>query len=218
VGDWNDDCDEDRYWGEEYFNRAYPNILEMQANLPINGCAGNHEWCGYATYYLKYYPYPYVSGMYWSFDYGPAHVVVIDQYSASYTTGSAQYNWLVNDLSSSNKEWKFILLHQPGYSAGGHGNDSNVINYIQPLCVTYGVDIVFAGHNHYYARCGVSGVKHITTGGGGANLYDPSPSAAYLEAYSKNYHYCKIDIDGTTLSLEAVKPDGTVIDSFTLNH
>jgi len=221
AGDWVNAGENETDWTNQYFNRSYSNALEMMASLPINGCIGNHEWDSGSsppTYYDKYWPYPYVNGFYWSFDYGPVHVAVIDQYDESYSTGSAQHNWLINDLANTTKEWKILQFHEPGYSAGGHGNSSSVQSYIQPLCETYDVDIVFAGHNHYYARCDRNGVKHITTGGGGAPLYAPDPGYPYLEAYSQNYHYCKIDIDGKQLDFEAVKPNGTVIDSFTLSH
>ena len=149
---------------------------------------------------------------------GPAHFAVVDEYT-SYVTGSAQYNWLVNDLSSTSKEWVFVMSHEPGYSAGSHPDNTEVQTYLQPLCETYGVDIYFAGHNHYYARCDKNGVKHITTGGGGAPLSTGSAAySPYVEVYVQAYHFCKIEINGTQLDLTAKKADGTVIDTFTLNH
>ncbi len=209
-GDWSS-ADTETAWATEFFDPAQESCKELRRNLPINGCWGNHEGSG--VYYEKYYPYPYVTPEYWSFDYGPMHVAIIDQ-SLSYSTGSAQYNWLVNDLATSSKPWKFIVLHEPGYSAGVHGDNTSVQNYIQPLCVQYGVSIVFCGHNHYYARKTVDGVKHLTLGGGGAPLYDPNPSM--VEVASKSYHFAKISINGNQLDFEALKPDGTVIDLFTL--
>ena len=57
---------------------------------------------------------------YYSFDYGPAHITVVDQY-VSFAPGSAQYIWLENDLAASQKLWKFVILHEPAWSAaGGH--------------------------------------------------------------------------------------------------
>jgi len=44
-----------------------------------------------------------VSNFYWSFDYGPAHFTIVNQYS-TYSVGSAQYNWLKNDLETSTKK------------------------------------------------------------------------------------------------------------------
>ncbi len=213
VGDWID-TDTESDWSDEFFPRYYANIIEMQSNLVIQGCIGNHEGSGYV--YEKYYPYPYVgSRYYWSFDYGPIHVAVIDQYT-SYSSGSTQYNWLVNDLASTGKKWIFLLFHEPGWSAGGHSNEADVQNYIQPLCTQYGVDIVFCGHNHYYARCVVEDIQHVTTGGGGAPLYSPNSSAQYLVESAQVHHHCEIDIQGNQLDFVARRDNGSVVDSFTL--
>jgi PKD repeat protein len=214
VGDWIN-SDTESYWTNEFFPRSYANLVEMQANLPIQGCIGNHEGSG--AVYEKYYPYPYVttSDFYWSFDYGPIHVAVVDQYT-SYSTGSTQYNWLENDLASTSKKWIFLVFHEPGWSAGGHSNEVPVQDYIQPLCTQYGVDIVFCGHNHYYARCEVDGVQHVTTGGGGAPLYSANNGYPYVVVTAEVNHHCEIDIQGSDLYFTARRENGTIIDSFTL--
>jgi predicted phosphodiesterase len=210
TGDWVE-ADTENNWTNEFFNRSYPAQLQAEATLPIQGCMGNHE--GGGTYYTKYWPYPYVAARYWSFDYGPAHVVILDQYTL-YTPGSAQYIWLVNDLSTTTKKWKFIVLHQPGWTTGTHPNDASVQNYIQPLCLQYGVSVVFAGHNHVYARAVVDGVHHITAGGGGAPLYNPIAGQPNIVIYEKTLHYCKIAIDGNSMNIQTLRPNGTIVDQF----
>jgi hypothetical protein len=220
TGDWVNNGKKEEDWDEEFFNPAALNTRELQANLPINGCIGNHDWGSNSTpptLFDKYWPYPYVDGFYWSFDYGPAHIAVVDQHSEEYHSSSEQYSWLEHDLATTDKDWKFLMFHKPGYSAGGHHDDSFVQKYVQPLCEWYGVDIVFCGHNHYYARCDKNGVKHITTGGGGAPLYTGSLNySEYVEVYAKTHHFCKIHIHGRQLDFVAVKPDGTIIDEFAL--
>jgi hypothetical protein len=164
----------------------------------------------------KYFPYPFVGDRYWSFDYGPAHFVMMDQYT-QYGPGSPQLAWIESDLASTDKPWRFICLHEPGWSAGGgHANDSAVQDYIQPLCEVYGVAIVFGGHNHYYARAEVDGVEHITTGGGGAPLYAPDTTYPNVVAARMAYHYCTVEIDRNMLAFKAQTPAGEVIDEFTL--
>lgn len=215
VGDLVSNGDSESIWDSEFFSPTYSNIRKMLADLPYQSCIGNHEGSG--VLFKKYFPYPFVSGRYWSFDYGPAHFVVVDQYT-SYGPGSAQLTWIENDLAATNKPWKFIYLHEPGWSAGGHSNNTNVQNYIQPLCVEYGVPIVFGGHNHYYARALVNNVQHITTGGGGAPLYQPDPGYPYIVNTAMKNHFCKVTIAEDTLWFEAVTPSGEVIDSFTIEN
>ncbi len=216
VGDWVNDGDNESDWTTQFFGRTRLNTIGMQANLPILGCMGNHEYSG--VLFQKYFPYPFEpGGRYWSYDYGPVHVAILDQY-VSYSPGSAQLTWLENDLANSDKEWKVIVLHEPGWSAGGHSNDADVQQYIQPLCIQYRVDAVFCGHNHYYARCEVDGVQHITVGGGGAPLYAPNSNADFLVASAEVLHFTKIDIQGEYLNFIAEDVNGNEIDSFTMSH
>jgi hypothetical protein len=213
VGDLVSAGDVEGVWDLEFFDPRYENIQTMLANVPLVSCMGNHEQSG--ALYAKYFPYPFeAGGRYWSFDYGPARFVMVDQY-VDYGAGSSQLEWIENDLSSTDRAWKFVFFHEPGWSAGGHSNEGDVQDYIQPLCETYGVDMVFAGHNHYYARAVVNDVHHITTGGGGAPLYTPDPDyTPEVVATSESNHFCKVEIEGNTLTFTAVKPDGTEIDSF----
>lgn len=224
VGDLVGTGDNEVSWTNEYFPLNYSEIREMLANVPMLSSIGNHEGTG--VLFKKYFPYPYGTGrFYWSFDYGPAHFAVVDQYDTSYGPGSAQYAWLQNDLSSSTKPWKFVYLHEPGWSAkGGHDNNTYVQQYIQPLCEQYGIPILFAGHNHYYARAVTyapdhAPLHHITTGGGGAPLGAPIPTEPNIVAASGSYHFCKINIvNDNELRFEAVDVDGKVIDQFTINR
>jgi hypothetical protein len=217
TGDWVANGDLEFDWTDQFFNRFEENTLEMQANLPINGCIGNHEQTG--TIFQKYWPYPYESGnWYWSFDYGPAHIVTIDLRREGDSLGQTQKAWLEADLAGSAKEWKFLQFHAPVYSAGGHANNTLEQAYIQSLCERYKVAIVFAGHNHYYARAMVNGVAHVTTGGGGAPFYQPLPGQPNIVASGASNHFCKINIEGKRLTLEAVSVDGAVIDTLTVSH
>ena len=213
VGDWVAAGDDEADWTNEFFNRSMPSVTELQANVPLNGCMGNHEQTG--AVYKKYYPYPYVAGRYWSFDYGPVHFAVVDQYT-DYSPGSAQLLWLEDDLATTTKKWKFLVFHEPGWSAGSHGNSVAVQTRIQPLCETYGVNVVFAGHNHYYARAQVNGVAHLTTGGGGAPLRPVDLGFPNIVTATSTLQFCRIAVNGNQLDLESVAPGGAIIDSFSL--
>ncbi len=212
-GDLVSDGDTEGSWESEFFATQYGNIRELMANLPYMAAVGNHE--GQGILFSKYFPYPmYQNGRYYySFDYGPAHFTVIDQFT-SYAQGSTQYNWIVNDLSTSDKPWKICIFHEPGWSAGGHSNSYMVQNTLQPLLVQYNVRVVLTGHNHYYARAVVDGIHHITTGGGGAPLYSPNSSYPNIVKVSQSHHYCKLEIDGDNLHISAIKDNGSLIEEF----
>lgn len=213
VGDLTSNGDQEGYWDTEMFASGYPHLQTMLATMPFQVIMGNHEGTG--VLFTKYLPYPYVRGRYWSFDYGPAHFLIVDQYPSN-GPDSTQLAWIEDDLDTTTKPWKFICLHEPGWSAGGHANNTIVQNYIQPLCEKYGVRVLFAGHNHYYARAIVNGVQHVTTGGGGAPLYTPNMSYPNLVTATMAYHFCKVEIDSNVFHLTALNTAGQMIDSFTV--
>lgn len=208
--------DAESNWASEFFPRTQANLLKFQSEIPIMPCRGNHEGSG--TVFKKYYPFPYVSAFYYSFDYGPAHITVIDQNpSTSPAISTTQVNWLKNDLSSTTKTWKIVVFHSPGWSAGGgHENDTEIQQTIQPILVQNGVSLVLTGDNHYYSRAQVDGIQHVTTGGGGAPLYNSQSGYPYILVTEDNYQFCKIDIQGTNLYFSAIDYLGNEIDSVTL--
>jgi hypothetical protein len=220
MGDYVENGCTESDWQFQWFSLGRANIRALTANLVYAGCMGNHEtYPSGSTLFPKYFPYPFAGSRYYSFDYGPIHVTVLDQYTA-FDTLSTQGLWFKNDLAASNKTWKFVLLHEPGWSAaGGHVNNTTVQTQIAPICERYGVPIVFGGHNHYYARAVVNGVQHVTTGGGGAPLDTPDLGQPHVVAGASAYHYCQIAIDAGTLHFKAVNSTtGAVIDSFTVHR
>jgi len=220
----------ENYWRIHFFNPASP----LLAHVPIQAVPGNHEFerdiwkyppCDYGQtdIFRSFFPYPYQTEdrLYWSFDYGPAHFVMLDQYvkveqnlnsGKQHRLGSKQFAWLKEDLKRSKKRWKFLVLHEPAWTARNEYNHDlrRVLKILEEDSVDYGIDVVLAGHVHLYARAVRNGICHITTGGGGAELHK-------LEKYLKNkdrntavdfaikaYHYCKIEIDGDSLTVTVI--------------
>jgi hypothetical protein len=53
------------------------------------------------------------------------------------------------------------------------------------------------------------------SGGGGASLYQVEPQS--FSAYAESTHHTVfVTLDGCTLTLQAIKPDGTIFDTSTL--
>ena len=214
TGDLVSSGDEESSWTAELFDPRFRNIRTMLANVAFSPVMGNHE--GGGRLFEKYFPMPFVAGRYWSFDYGPAHVAMLDQYTP-YQAGSPQYAWLEKDLAASSKEWKFIVLHEPGWSAlGVHPDNPTVQADIEPLAERYGVAMVLGGHNHYYARAVVNGVVHLTLGGGGAPLYTPEAGAPDVVKTSPDHNFAEFVIHGRQLTGTVLTPAGALIETFSL--
>jgi 3',5'-cyclic AMP phosphodiesterase CpdA len=64
-----------------------------------------------------------------------------------------QLQWLEKELAASGSDWKIMYFHHPIYSSGGrHGSDTALRDQLEPLFLKYGVDVVLAGHEHFYER------------------------------------------------------------------
>lgn len=213
LGDLMNTADEDSLQQNE-FDPTQTHTRKLKTLMPLVNIMGNHDG---TALFKKYFPYPYTPVNDWSFDYGPAHFTILNQY-LELSQGTSRWEWLRNDLSSSDRPWKFILLHEPGWSAGFYENNETVQQVVHPLAVAYGVDMVMAGHSHFYSRAVVDGVTHLTSGGGGAPLYDPEGGWPAVVASKKAHHFIKIDINGDTLTATVLTPAGEPLDEFTIQN
>jgi len=199
IGDWN-----------EFFD-VENDLMKTTTLFPA---LGNHER-DHANYFnLFYLP---GNERWYSFNYGHAHFVClqIDGY-ADYIVDSAQYVWLEQDLANNTQPWTFVCFHIPPYSSGAHGSDLNVRAALQPLFDTYGVDMVFNGHDHDYERSIVNGVTYLVSGGGGASLHERQQWNDWTLYFETTYHFIPISIDGDMLTGIGVRPDGSKFDSFAI--
>ncbi|MBF0550010.1 MAG: metallophosphoesterase family protein [Deltaproteobacteria bacterium] len=227
---------DENMWNSDMFNRTYPNTMNSMANLPFMGALGNHEsydvnfnydWQNIGKLFKKYFPYrlyPDPAHYYYSFDYGPVHVAVIDTWSYhSEVPDSAQLTWLNNDLANSTRPWKIIALHTPIYDCKeGDASIPNLRKALDLIIARNNVKLILQGHVHYYARVNVNGVNYVTIGGGGAEL-TPVPAtcapdmAPYVVTVKSVHHLGRVEIKGDTLTLTAMATDGTIIDTLVIN-
>ena len=216
TGDLISNGDKEELWQEQFFDSKYSNISEVLSQLPYMVSMGNHE--GQGKLFAKYFQNQLYQNnrYYYSFRYGNAHFIALDQFT-KLKKGSEQYKWLESELEESTSEWKIIMLHKPGYTAGGHGDNKLVKKVLQPLFEKYNVQLVLAGHNHYYARANVNDVTHITTGGGGAPLYSPKQKENIITKDESN-HFLIINISGKEMVIEAIRADGSLIEKYTINN
>jgi acid phosphatase type 7 len=213
VGDLVYNGDSTSGWDTEFFT---PQRAVMSRSC-LYPAIGNHE--GSAGNYLNYFILPSANSgteRYYSFDYANAHFIALDTHGSSYAAGSAQYNWLVSDLTANQlKPWIFVYFHHPPYSSGSYGSDLNVRTHLAPVFAQYPVDLIFSGHDHNYEHARAGGRHYIVTGGGGAPLGAVGANSWTIKSES-TLQCCRIDVSGDTLQFQAIRPDGTIIESFTL--
>ena len=96
------------------------------------------------------------TGAYYSFDYSGVHFTVLNTNDYDEDgLGKAQVEWLVNDLQSTDKAYKVVVMHKSIYSVGSHTNDTEVVAMRKQLTKIFDeneVSIVLAGHDHTYTE------------------------------------------------------------------
>lgn len=134
-----------------------------------------------------------------------------------YAEGSSQYNFIAADLAASTKPWKIAICHAPAYVSGGHGEDAKMIALTTNVFEPNGVNLVIAGHNHFYQRNRVNGIHHLIIGSAGAPLADPGPVDGYVQVSLKTYCYAIFDLTPTALQVHVYNENGTQVDALTLS-
>jgi PKD repeat protein len=197
--------------------------------LEASKCAflapGNHEgtWGSSSSNMVAFDQPPDSTGStgYYSFDCGDMHVTVGNYMDpGGYATGSAQYNWIQQDVQSSLKPWKIFGVHDPAYTYGGSGAHTGdtawqtvTSNILQPNAVK----VFLAGHNHFYQHVLTNGIHHIVCGGAGAPLYavSSSPPASVIKSFSSNC-FMIADVTATNLHMVAYDNLGIVLETIDL--
>ena len=128
-----------------------------------------------------------------------------------------QLDWLVEKLSRDTSDWKIAYFHHPPYSSGGkHGSDKGLREVVEPIFLRYGVNAVFAGHEHFYERIKPQkGVYYFISGAGGklrdGDVKDNSPLTE--KAYDKDMSFMLLEVNGPELYFQVINRLGETVDS-----
>ena len=158
-----------------------------------------------------------------------------------WTLGKTQYDWLKSTLENSKARHKFVFIHHlvggdaqgrggiefaKYYEWGGnnqdgsYGFDSRRSGWGKPihqLLVDNGVDIVFKGHDHFYAKQELDGVIYQTVPQPSHPGETPNTVGDY--GYKSGTilggsGFLKVELSNSTAMVEFIKADGTVADSY----
>jgi 3',5'-cyclic AMP phosphodiesterase CpdA len=127
-----------------------------------------------------------------------------------------QLAWLEKELQNSGSDWKICYFHHPLYSSGRfHGSSTELRSLLEPLFVKYGVQVVFAGHDHVYERVKPQkGITYFTEGASGelrkGNLNKTDLTAA---GYDQDCTFMQVEISGDELYFQTVSRTGQTVDS-----
>ena len=191
------------------FEKPYQALLD--AKVPFYAALGNHD-----DPTQRYYkPFNMNGERYYAFTKGSARFFVLD----SNYMDQAQLKWLEDQLSRSSDRWKIAYFHHPLYSSGErHGSEVDLRTQVEPLFMKYGVDIVFAGHEHFYERIKAQNGIYYFIEGGSAKLRKGDIRKGPLTAagFDTDFTFMLAELGKDAMQFQVLSRTGKPIDSGTL--
>ena len=128
-----------------------------------------------------------------------------------------QVDWLNGKLATDTATWKIAFFHHPPYSSGGkHGSDTKLRQVVEPIFLKHGVNVVFAGHEHFYERIKPQqGIYYFISGSGGklrkGDVKKGSPLTE--KAYDRDMSFMLVEINDNQMHFQVISRTGETVDS-----
>jgi len=191
---------------ESKFERPYKPLLD--AGIKFYATLGNHDKPN-----ERFYKSFNMNGQqYYTHKKGNVRFFALD----SNYMNPRQVAWLEKELQNAGSEWKICYFHHPLYSSAAfHGSSTELRLVLEPLFVKYGVQVVFAGHDHVYERVKPQkGIYYFTEGASGSlragNLKKTVLTAA---GYDQDRSFMLVEIAGDELYFQTISRTGRTVDS-----
>jgi len=188
------------------FELPYKGLLD--AGVPFYGSLGNHD----SPTERFYKPFNMNGQQYYTYKKGNVQFFVLD----SNYMKPEQLSWLGKELHNSAADWKICYFHHPLYSSGSfHGASTELRLSLEPLFVKYGVQVVFAGHEHLYERTKPqNGITYFTEGAAGElRKGDLKKTDVTAAGYDQDRSFMLIEILGDELIFQTISRTGKTVDS-----
>ena len=215
-------------WDKDWF---VPNQNALNATTPWVNATGNHEVYKRGAGFLNFSTVNNVLAFtqapdrdgddpagnkgWYSFDYGDTHILILNS-EVAHGPGSDQWNFAAADLAATNRKWKVVAFHRPGYTGATHF-DANFRDMHTHIFEPNGVDMVLNGHEHYYQHNLVNGIHQMIMGNFGVGPQTPAttPWTVYDEY---TYNFGIFETTATTLTLTVYRGDGSVIETVEISE
>lgn len=128
-----------------------------------------------------------------------------------------QLEWVEEQMSKDNSEWKICFFHHPPYSSGKkHGSSTKLREVVEPILLKHGVNAVFAGHEHFYERLKPQkGIYYFISGAGGklrsGDVKKQSPLTD--KAFDTDMSFMLLEVVDDSLHFQVISRTGETVDS-----
>jgi predicted phosphodiesterase len=192
------------------FEQPYKPLLD--AGVKFYAALGNHDKQSES----HYGPFNMGGERYYSFKKNDVAFFVLD---SSYMD-PAQLDWLEKQLRDSNATWKICYFHHPLYSDGkAHGPDLDLRSVLVPLFQKYQVNVVFAGHEHFYERLKPqNGIYYFILGNSGQLRFHNIRHSDQTEVgFDTDQGFMLVEVEGDDFYFQTISRTGITVDSGVLH-
>ena len=193
----------------DYENKfELPYKLLLDAGVNFYAVLGNHD----NPNERFYKPFNMNGQKYYTYKKGNVRFFALD----SNYMNPQQLSWLEKELQNSGSDWKICYFHHPLYSSGAfHGSSTELRLLLEPLFIKYGVQVVFAGHDHVYERVKPQKGIHYFTEGASGSLRKGNLRKTGLTAvgYDQDRSFMLVEIAGDELYFQTISRTGLTVDS-----
>jgi len=192
---------------EKKFEAPYKPLLD--AGVKFYAALGNHD-----NPNERFYKFFNMNGAtYYAFKKGNVHFFVLD----SDYMDPKQLAWLETQLQNAGRgDWKICYFHHPLYSSGRmHGPATDLRLLLEPLFVRYGVDVVFAGHEHIYERIQPQkGIYYFIEGASGQLGHGKlNKTDITSKGFDTDRTFMLVEIAGDEMYFQTISRAGATVDS-----
>lgn len=133
-----------------------------------------------------------------------------------------QIEWMEEQLSKDSAKWKIAFFHHPPYSSGKrHGSSEDIREIVEPIFLKHGVDVVFAGHEHFYERVKPQkGIYYFITGAGGKIRKGDIKKKSELteKGFDTDLSFMLVEILKDEMHFQVISRSGATVDSGVLGR
>jgi 3',5'-cyclic AMP phosphodiesterase CpdA len=197
---------------EEKFSTPYRRLID--AGVKFYASLGNHDEDGQTLFKL----FNMDGRKYYSFK--PKNGVRFFALDSNYVDDK-QLEWLDRELAASGADWKIAFFHHPLYSSGAtHGSADAQRAVLEPIFLKHGVNVVIAGHEHFYERLKPQkGVAYFILGSSSKlRKGDLRKSALTASGNDSAYAFMLVEIDGDDMYVQAISDQGVTLDFASLRR
>ena len=208
----------DRHTPEDYaakFERPYKALLD--AGVTFQAAIGNHDDAAQIFYEKfnmdgqRYYSYRRSDQPLGPLG-GGVRFFALDSRSFD----PEQLQWFRTSLAETGSRWKIVYFHHPIYTSGRYQTAARTLrNVLEPYLVEGDVDVVIAGHEHFYERIlPQRGIAYFITGAAGSlRPNDIRETGLTARGFDTDYSFMLMEVSGDELFFQAISRTGQTVDA-----